>query len=228
MVAKNRYRCNLNQESGYMKVAPEPYGTEAEIQKSYKKGLEVRHHIYQLFNEAVTEKNAREVLQAYCLGNEDIITSSDLKQYLKALEVKVDDVENFTEDKYKHYSPEVALLDQVINKISQEIGVSNETVWNGIKRGYFEEGPSIFEDPEIIEGFQAIFSKDFLENLSKYGYNQVDQLMVPDKATRKVYKQATGKDPLFKLITKGLYLKAFGKQLKTKIAEKLNRDPLYS
>jgi len=226
MVAKNRYQGNLNQQSGYMKISPEPYGTEAEIQKSYKDRGEARHHIYWLLNEAVTEKSARETLQAYCLGDENIISKSDLEQHFKALEVNINDVENFKAENHKHYNLPVALLDKIIDKISQEIGVPKETVWNGIKRGYFEEGSSVFEDEEVMEGFESIFSKEFLENLSKYGYNQVDQLMVPDKAARKVYKQTTGQDPLFKLVTSGLYLKAFSKQLKTKIAEKFSRDPL--
>ena len=222
MVANNMYKGNLNQESGYNKVSPESYDTESEKERKIKKGQLIRHDIYSLFNEAVTEKISREVFKDYILGNQKIVTKEAAESYLNRLSNEAGDIE-----KYKHYGPEVILLDQMISKMAEELEISQESIWHSIKRGYFEEGSSIFEDPEVIAGFADIFSKDFLENLSKYGYDNVDELMFPDKAARKVQKEVTGKNPLPKLIMNGVFIKAFGRDLKLKLTQILSRDPLY-
>lgn len=214
-LARTRYRSSFQQEGGYLKVSIDPYGTEKEIERAIKKGNMPRHHIFLMLNEAVTEKIAREVLVEYLMRSHEFADSKEADIYSHKLKEVSPDFEN-----YSNYEPEVFVLESMIEKISKEMGIDETAIWEAFKRGYFEEGPSLFEDKEVARGFEEVFSKDFLDNLSKYGYTSACDLVIPDKATRAVHKAVSGVNPLFDILKKPIYWKAFSVEFKSWLRKK--------
>ncbi len=98
---------------------------------------------YQVWNEGVTEKLARELTEKYYK------TTADFSQY--------------DQSKSYNYESAVLLLDVVIAKLSAATGFDQQTVWNAIKRGMFEN--TSLESKELQELFEQTLPADFFKNL---------------------------------------------------------------
>lgn len=147
-----------------------------------------------MFNEAVTEKFAREVFSEYARA----VHYTDEKK-IAALEAVWED-----NPEASFYPKEIALLDALIAKISRETGIDAKLVWRSIVRGAFE-GENL-EDPELVMLFSEIIGPDFLEKLSKGESTTVltESLapLEPDRKEKIRKKIIKWLDPLLKKISK--------------------------
>ncbi|GEM_PF-4648230 len=98
---------------------------------------------YQVWNEGVTEKLARELTERYYKSSADFSKYDQAKSY--------------------NYESAVILLDAVIAKISATTGFDQQTIWNAIKRGMFEN--TDLETKELQELFEQTLPADFFKNL---------------------------------------------------------------
>lgn len=98
---------------------------------------------YQVWNEGVTEKLARELTEKYYKSGADFSKYDQSKSY--------------------NYESAVLLLDAVIAKLSARTGFDQETIWGAIKRGMFEN--TSLETKELQELFEQALPVDFFKNL---------------------------------------------------------------
>lgn len=98
---------------------------------------------YQVWNEGVTEKLARELTEKYYKSSADFSKYDQSRSY--------------------NYESAVLLVDAVIAKLSETTGFDQETIWNAIKRGMFEN--SDLETKELQELFEQALPADFFKNL---------------------------------------------------------------
>lgn len=98
---------------------------------------------YQVWNEGVTEKLARELTGKYFKSSADFQKIDQAKSY--------------------NYESAVLLIDAVIAKISEQTGFDQETVWNAIKRGMFEN--TSLETKELQELLDGTLPIDFFKRL---------------------------------------------------------------
>ncbi len=169
----------------------------ASSEKTYDKSRIPVHqeadHFF-LFNEAVTEKFAREVFSEYARA----VNYVDEKK-ISALEAVWKD-----NPEALFYSQEIALLDALIAKISRETGIGEKLVWRSIVRGAFE-GEN-FKDPELVKLFSEIIGPDFLEKLSKKEHitalTESLAPLEPDKKENVRKKIIEWLDPLLRKVSK--------------------------
>lgn len=98
---------------------------------------------YQVWNEGVAEKLARELTEKYYKSSADFSKYDQAKSY--------------------NYESAVLLVDAVIAKMSATTGFDQETIWNAIKRGMFEN--TDLETKELQELFEQTLPVDFFKNL---------------------------------------------------------------
>ena len=98
---------------------------------------------YQVWNEGVTEKLARELTEKYYKSGADFSKYDQARSY--------------------NYESAVLLLDAVIAKLSATTGFDQETIWNAIKRGMFEN--TSLETKELQELFGQTLPADFFKDL---------------------------------------------------------------
>jgi hypothetical protein len=63
------------------------------------------------------------------------------------------------------YAEEVRVLDKIIDRIAQEVGISKETVTQAFFRALLEG--EFFEDAEVRELFEKTFGSEFLDDLAE-------------------------------------------------------------
>ena len=98
---------------------------------------------YQVWNEGVTEKLARELTEKYYKSSADFSKYDQAQSY--------------------NYESAVLLLDVVIAKLSETTGFDQETIWGAIKRGMFEN--TSLETKELQELFGQTLPANFFKNL---------------------------------------------------------------
>ncbi len=116
-------------------------GYQQHKQHLYNEGRQRYIKFLEYFNEAVTEKIARQLVKQYI--------GSDPKR-----EVMMQN-EELLEPEDRSYEPYVQFLNQFISKISERTGVSVEVVWEGIVSDYLQ-GNNLF-DTELEKGFEDVF-----------------------------------------------------------------------
>lgn len=132
--------------------------------------------LFHLFDEGVTEKLSREVLQEYIrradFQNKEAIAGIRRVLVEKPIEMP--------------YAVPVKFVEALIAKISHETGINQSVVWQAIIRGMYEGED--FKDPELRDLFAETISPDFLDKLA--GADQpykLDELMsvltLPQKDT---------------------------------------------
>lgn len=110
--------------------------------------------IFDMLNEGVIEKLAQQVTDEY-------LAQSGWKQA---------DVATYQGNKKNHpeklaYPEEVALIDFIVAKIAQSVGIPKETVFQALIRGAMEG--ETFANEEVQELFSETFDDDFLKKMSK-------------------------------------------------------------
>ena len=90
-------------------------------------------------DEGVTEKVAIEVMKDYLHKHKDFLTPEEQEQLFSVLTDK---------SKGAYYSEQVALVDEVIDRLCEESGFDRKLVWQAIKRGKF--GKENTNDPETV------------------------------------------------------------------------------
>ncbi len=146
--SRNRLR-SLGKTTGKMSVESGYSTAEANPLKSGK-----ANKTLEAFNEGVTQRIAEEVFLEYSkrMGNPaDEFLSEALNRHQ----------ENFWN--YYIFGNQV---DQMCEHIARYVGVPKDTVWESVKRGYFER-PELFNE-ETVELFAQTFGEDFLEEYSKF------------------------------------------------------------
>ena len=151
-------RSVYTQEIGYEKtrgILRQPSGPDG---NSRIKGT---HRSFEALNEGVTQRIAEEIFVEY---TKRIGESGAGAAFIKEFNTK-----NAADLwKYSIYMNEV---DTMCERIGEYVGMPKEKVWEGFKRGYFED-PRLFSE-EVIELFKQTFGEDFLEEYSKIG-NKTD------------------------------------------------------
>lgn len=122
---------------------------------------------FRSFNEGMVEKLSREVRDRYVATKPDLLKISDPK-------------------KTEVYNFEVDIVNALIKRISKEVGVSEQTVWQGFIRGLFE-GENL-QDPELLEAFNAMFDKEFIEKLSRVESDKDCVAIINTIGTEKILK----------------------------------------
>ncbi len=110
---------------------------------------------FRIFNEAVTEKLAREYIKKY-LSLSHFDTEKKIDSYL---ELRNEHPETLP------YSSAIKALELFIAKVAEYTGNSKEIVWQSIIRGYYEGEK--FEDLEIEKFLEEIFAPGFLTALAE-------------------------------------------------------------
>lgn len=100
--------------------------------------------IFTAFNEGVVEKLSREITQRYIQADPKFKAADEARVQLS-------------------YEPEVAIVEAIITKISEDVGISAETVWGAIIRGLIEG--TNFADSELKQEFDSTFGPRFVEKL---------------------------------------------------------------
>lgn len=110
-------------------------------------------HFFRLFDEAVTERLAREITIRYLEKYPNFTNNASIYIYKNIGNHPGTDI----------YQPEVDLLEALIKRLSMETELSEEFVWQGIIRSKME-GFSFYEDN--MEGlFDELVGKDFTNRL---------------------------------------------------------------
>ena len=139
------------------------------------------------FNEGVVERLAQEVFNRYLQA--DPIFADDAQKSLY-FERSREHPESLTD-----YTSAVRFVEVLSKRIAQEVGVSEQLVWQALIRGLLE-GEN-FDDPQLQKDFEDMFPKDFLEKLKN---QQVDG----------------NYDELFSMINDNKLVQWFKRLLKTK------------
>jgi|GEM_PF-1836732 len=104
------------------------------------------------FNEGITEKIGREVLDSYF--QKTGILGDDFKKKLER--------EYGSSNLYGY---EVSFVDTFIKRISADTGVSEMDVWNAFKRGFYN-GEDLLGDLELREFWKEIFGEEFIRDFT--------------------------------------------------------------
>ncbi len=112
---------------------------------------------FEAFNEGVTQRIAEEVFLEY---GKRTGTSKEIERLLTIINER--NAQNLW--RYTIYENEV---DSMCEQIGMYVGIPKETVWQSIKRGYFEE-PQLFHE-ETLELFKETFGSSFLEEYRPLG-----------------------------------------------------------
>ncbi|MFA6170904.1 MAG: hypothetical protein WC715_00365 [Patescibacteria group bacterium] len=134
-------------------VGLEPSGHHKAHAKEIQSGY--HNNDFGLFNEGVTEKIAREILEKYL--NSSGWSNEEKELYRRNRKINP---EKFT------YSVEVTLVDAIIKKLAIKNKLPKDQIWNALKRGFIE-GERIMENKEIVSLFKETFGRDFLTELKR-------------------------------------------------------------
>lgn len=113
---------------------------------------------YLYFEEGVTEKIAREILNEYARRAG---LTGDVNKY-QSLSAKKRTI---------WYDKLVEYTDKIIEKISKYDDMPKKTVWDAIKRGRFEKNE--LKEKEVREELERIFGKDFMKRLAWGNFEDV-------------------------------------------------------
>lgn len=139
--------------------------TEAEYRSGYQKTKTIftdigndtvqvdNSHFFRLFDEAVTERLAREITVRYLEKYPNFTNNASKYIYKNINNHPGADI----------YQPEVDLLEALITRLSVETELSEELIWQGIIRSKME-GFSFYED-NMHELFDELVGKDFTNRL---------------------------------------------------------------
>ncbi|HOX10980.1 MAG TPA: hypothetical protein P5323_00485 [Candidatus Moranbacteria bacterium] len=108
---------------------------------------------FNTLNEAVAEKISREITLEY------IAFSNWPKDEVKKFE------ESYKQGSLLHYKQEVIMLNAIIRKISENNKISEQTIWDALKKGFIKG--ERFESHEVVKLFEESFGSEFLNDLSK-------------------------------------------------------------
>ncbi|TSC72910.1 MAG: hypothetical protein G01um101470_264 [Parcubacteria group bacterium Gr01-1014_70] len=148
--AVSKTRCwNLLQESGSPVLVQSGYASTAVEEKTLGK-VELIAKTFELFNEGVTQKRARKMLVEYLR---------------RTNHGDVDAVAHFTQvlDVYDPYNKAIRVVEALTRRLALTNGVSEESVWGALMRGYFEGEDLLRED--FKEWFGEILPPDFMDRL---------------------------------------------------------------
>ena len=139
------------------------------------------------FNEGVVERLAQEVFNRYLQADPAFADNAQKSFYFERLK---EHPESLTD-----YASAVRFVEVLSKKIAQEVGVSEQLVWQALIRGLFEGED--FDSPELQSDFEDIFPESFLEKLKN--------------------QEVLGNyDELFSMINDGKLVRWFKRFLKTK------------
>lgn len=106
-------------------------------------GLSPGYTLYSAWNEGVTEKLAREVTRKYLeeVRGTDAGAVQDFDRCISEEGEVLSKVEDWRSEQKAilPYGSEVMLVDYLIDVVSQDVGVSRETVWQAFVRGMYDE-----------------------------------------------------------------------------------------
>lgn len=123
--------------------------------------------LFRALNEGVVERFAQEILNRYISADSTFADDSQRSLYT---ERSRENPKLLTD-----YVNEVNLVEILLKKIAQEVGVSEQLVWQALIRGLLEGED--FKDPQLKADFTDIFPNDFLEKLKNQKVNEnMDEL----------------------------------------------------
>lgn len=107
--------------------------------------------VFELFNEGVTEKQARELSREYLhrTGYSDTKNGARYEQFLK--------------ESYQPYNRAIQVLEAFIRRLAAIEGIEEEAAWDAIKRGYFE-GEDLL-GREMSEWLNKSMPPDFMDKI---------------------------------------------------------------
>ncbi len=164
--ASSKQECRLTVEGNHYFVE--------QLKAGYEQPDVSGNVLYKLFNEAVAEKRAQELTQKYLKRETDFTDKADVE--------KLYQMWNRLGDR----KVLVSLVNMMIEKLSDTVGLPQETVWQAFVRGQ-EEGEELGNFADL---FAEIFSRDFLFRLAHCDNNDealklIDEMAISEGAVRK-------------------------------------------
>jgi len=134
------------EKSGYSQVIKTGQYNNSETQESKR--------IFEYFNEGVVEKLSKEIFINYLDRDKEYISAEEKNKYREKRLNKV------------AYDRDVRLVDALIYRISKEVEINQEEVWQSFVKGLVVGDE--FNDKDIQDWFNEMFSDDFLKRLARY------------------------------------------------------------
>lgn len=149
---KSRIEEKLTVKQGYRKTETIKQEIDRDDPAAAWSRPDEQKEYYINFDEGVTEKVCLEVMKEYLRRHRDFL---DKKEQAKLFAVLTN------AEKGEYYSRQMALVDELIQKLSEVSGFKKDIIWQALKRGKF--GQENTNDPETLATLKEHLPPDFFQ-----------------------------------------------------------------